>query len=319
MVTKVHKPIEAKANEKTVSESNLIRSSRQDQLKLNAHFRKAHQKFRSEVEDIEHRLKVNLPEFQSYKRTLLQESEPDYCYILEVWIEIVPYAMLGEFGVTHTRKVHTIREPFLARTGSDVEANGVLGLTQQELENLASWSAGRRNSLMNPASHLGIPSKVQALAWYCRLLALREFLQRLDLRMEKQSGEQQARRSPQSSGAGAATWDTIEISFLSDERIQIYNGTDTKPYNYAEFGFADSRNGKPNQAWLTLRDLAENRGMLKFAERGIVLWPKVEKRIQEIRKALRNRFGITSDPFLFKEGIGYQARFKIGLSPSFHT
>ncbi len=187
MVTKVHKPIEAKANEKTVSESNLIRSSRQDQLKINSYFRKAHQKIRSEVEDIEHRLKVNLPEFQSYKRTLLQGSEPDYCYILEVWIEIVPYAMFGEFGVTHTRKVQTIREPFLARTGSDVEANGVLGLTQQELENLASWSAGRRNSLMNPAPHSVIPSQVQALAWYCRLLALREFLQRLDLRMEKQS------------------------------------------------------------------------------------------------------------------------------------
>ena len=134
---------------------------------------------------------------------------------------------------------------------------------------------------------------------------------------KKSPAKKEARGSPQSSGAGAATWDTIEISFLSDERIQIYNGTDTKPYNYAEFGFADSRNGKPNQAWLTLRDLAENRGMIKFAERGTVLWPKVEKRIQEIRKALRNHFGITSDPFLFKEGIGYQARFKIGLSPSF--
>ena len=140
------------------------------------------------------------------------------------------------------------------------------------------------------------------------------------LKKEETAAEQeQARGSPQSSGAGAATWDTIEISFLSDERIQIRNGTDTKPYNYAELGFADSRNGKPNQAWLTLRDLAENRGMIKFAERGIVLWPKVEKRIQEIRKALRSHFTITSDPFLFKEGIGYQARFKISTSPSFHT
>lgn len=130
---------------------------------------------------------------------------------------------------------------------------------------------------------------------------------------------EQARGSPQSSGAGAATWDTIEISFLSDERIQIYNGTDTKPYNYAEFGFADSRNGKPNQAWVTLRDLAEAKGIILINARRVSPWPKVEKRIQEIRKALRDHFGITSDPFLFKDGIGYQARFKIGVSPSFHT
>lgn len=136
---------------------------------------------------------------------------------------------------------------------------------------------------------------------------------------KKSPAKKEARGSPQSSGAGAATWDTIEISFLSDERVQIRNGTDDKTYNYAELGFVDSRNGKPNQAWVTLRDLAEDRGRIAIAARRVSSWPKVEKRVQEIRKALRNHFGITSDPFLFTDGIGYQARFKIGLSPSFHT
>ncbi len=133
---------------------------------------------------------------------------------------------------------------------------------------------------------------------------------------ELSRAEQQALGSPQSSGAGAATWDTIEISFLSDERVQIRNG---KTYNYAELGFEDSRNRKPNQAWVTLRDLAEGKGIILIDARRVLPWPKVEKRIQEIRKALRHHFGISSDPFLFKEGIGYQARFKIGLSPSFRT
>ena len=160
-------------------------------------------------------------------------------------------------------------------------------------------------------------------SWGIRPEVQREFEKSAEWKQFEQEllavAEQQARGSPQSSGAGAAAWDTIEISFLSDERVQIRNGTDSKTYNYAELGFEDSRSGKQNQAWVTLRDLAEGNGRILLAARSPTVWPKVEKRIQEIRKALRNHFGIYSDPFLFEEGIGYQARFKIGFSPSFHT
>ena len=69
----------------------------------------------------------------------------------------------------------------------------------------------------------------------------------------------------QSSDAGAATWDTIEILSLSDERVQIRNGTNTETRNYGELGFADARDGKPNQAWVTLRALAEERGTIRDA------------------------------------------------------
>src|SRR5205085_1250219 len=60
-----------------------------------------------------------------------------------------------------------------------------------------------------------------------------------------------------------ATWGTIEISFLSDERVQIRNGKKTETYNYAELGFADQRNGTPTQAWGALRILAERGGCIK--------------------------------------------------------
>ena len=136
---------------------------------------------------------------------------------------------------------------------------------------------------------------------------------------EAVEAEQQVRASPQSSGADAATWDTIEISFLSDERVQIRIGTDTKTYNYAELGFEDRRNGKPNQAWVTLRDLAEARGIISVAARSASPWPKIGKRIQEIRNVLRKHFGISSDPVPYVKGTGYQSRFKIGLGPSIHT
>ena len=118
---------------------------------------------------------------------------------------------------------------------------------------------------------------------------------------------------------GGASWRSIEISFLSDERVQIRNGTDTETRNYGELGFADRRSEKPKLAWVTLRTLAEQRGIIRDAGKTGGDWPKVEKRIQEIRKVLRKHFSITADPIPFVEGTGYQACFKIGCSPSFHT
>jgi hypothetical protein len=119
------------------------------------------------------------------------------------------------------------------------------------------------------------------------------------------------------SGRRAAKWEDIEISFLSDERVQIRNGPQPETRNYAELGFEDRRNGKPNRAWLMLRDLAEMRGIIRYPTKTCGVWSKVEKRMQEIRKALRQHFGISTDSVPFIEGTGYQAQFKIGCSPSF--
>lgn len=126
--------------------------------------------------------------------------------------------------------------------------------------------------------------------------------------------------SPASGKEGKpADWNCIEISFLSDERVQIRNGQNTETRNYGEFGFADRRNGKPNRAWLTLRHLAEAGGTVREAAGTGRNWAKVEKQIQEIRKVLRQHFGISADPIPFVEGTGYRTCFKIGCSPSFHT
>jgi hypothetical protein len=117
----------------------------------------------------------------------------------------------------------------------------------------------------------------------------------------------------------AASWDRVEISFLSDERVQIRNGTRTETRNYAELGFADSRSGKPNRAWETLRALAEANGIIQDGASTAAAWTQVEKRIQEIRKTLRSHFDISTDPIPFVGGTGYRAYFKIGCGPSFDT
>jgi hypothetical protein len=137
---------------------------------------------------------------------------------------------------------------------------------------------------------------------------------------ERTAAEQPAARPDggEQDNTNAVSWDAIEISFLSDERVQIFNGSNKETLNYSEMGFADGRTGAPKQAWAILRALAEARGTIPDAAKGGQPWPKVEKRVQEIRKTLRGYFNIASDPIPFVEGTGYRACFKIGCSPSFH-
>jgi hypothetical protein len=130
---------------------------------------------------------------------------------------------------------------------------------------------------------------------------------------------QQAQVAPESGGRETATWDAIEILFLSEERVQIRKGATTETRNYTEFGFEDGRSGKPNLAWKTLLALAAERGILRNAAKTGQQWVDVEKRMQEIRKVLRKHFQISADPIPFVEGTGYQALFKISCRPSFDT
>ena len=124
---------------------------------------------------------------------------------------------------------------------------------------------------------------------------------------------EQTRRIP------GAEWEDIQISFLSDERLQIHVGSKRETHNYAELGFADRRNGKPNQAWVLLRALAEHRGIIRDGRDAGLTWPKVEKRVQKIRTVLREHFDNPTDPIPFIEGTGYQARFIISCAPSYRT
>jgi hypothetical protein len=118
--------------------------------------------------------------------------------------------------------------------------------------------------------------------------------------------------------AAATSWREIEIAFLSDERVQIScGGRERKTYNYSELGFEDRRNGKPNSAWVMLREMANLNGNIPRppAGRGRAM---IQKRIEEIRERLRNHFGITVDPISFN-GSNYQVSFKLGCRPSSET
>jgi hypothetical protein len=137
------------------------------------------------------------------------------------------------------------------------------------------------------------------------------------------------------------TWDKdVSIIFLSDERVQVKRGDEYSTMNYAEFGFEDKRNGKPDQAWVLLREMAENKGVLQKPERRVpeaVLkpardrdkelhralevqtreWAKTQKHVETIRKRLREHFQIPDGDPIPATAAGYQTAFKLDVSPSY--
>lgn len=136
-------------------------------------------------------------------------------------------------------------------------------------------------------------------------------------------------------------WDKdVSIIFLSEERVQVKRGDQFATMNYAEFGFEDKRNGKPDQAWVLLRAMAENKGVLQKPERRVpeaVLkpardrdkelhraievqarqWAKTQKHVETIRKRLREHFQIPHGDPIPATAAGYQTAFQLGCGPSY--
>lgn len=114
------------------------------------------------------------------------------------------------------------------------------------------------------------------------------------------------------------SWQEIEIAFLSDERVEIRGGSNSRAtYNYGELGFEDQRNGKPSLAWITLRELATRSGDMPRPVAGKSR-ATTQKRIEEIREKLRRHFRMEGDPIPFN-GNTYKASFKVGCRESFYT
>jgi hypothetical protein len=113
-----------------------------------------------------------------------------------------------------------------------------------------------------------------------------------------------------------SAWEDIEISFISDERVQVKVGAKVQTFNYDEMGFRDRRTGKPNEGWGLLRALARADGVIPESARDSKDFIAMGKRIERVRQRLKSHFQIASDPV--PKGVnGYCCRFKIGRAPSF--
>ncbi len=116
-------------------------------------------------------------------------------------------------------------------------------------------------------------------------------------------------------------WESIEITFLSELKVQITTPEGTYPQNYAEMGFADGRakgmSNKPKSAWLVLRALAKLNGVIPDGSKMSAEWTEIERRIQEIRKGLRKHFRTPGDPIPYVRGTGYRASFKVRCASAY--
>jgi len=120
-------------------------------------------------------------------------------------------------------------------------------------------------------------------------------------------------------------WGEVEITFLSEFRIQMTIGSEIQPpQTFAEMGFASKKSPKtPVAAWNALRLFAEREGVVSSLP-NVVDWSAFEKRVQEIRARFKARFGLSDDPITFKrkthqvsDDHGYRTKFNIGCHSSY--
>lgn len=115
----------------------------------------------------------------------------------------------------------------------------------------------------------------------------------------------------------AASWAEVEISFFSEFSVQITVGETKAIREYGALGMAHKKDGKPTLAWKALHDLAIFNGVIGHSTGSVNTWGKMEKRMQELRAWLKERFGAPSDPLPFVKDTGYRAQFKINCAASY--
>lgn len=101
-------------------------------------------------------------------------------------------------------------------------------------------------------------------------------------------------------------WSMVKIDFISDEVINVSCGGPSRRFEPDQLGLKNKKNGKPKEAWFLLKQFGVSGGTLPLHEAKEPT--KMEKRKQELSRALRDSFGIDSDPIKVIGGE-YQALF----------
>lgn len=128
------------------------------------------------------------------------------------------------------------------------------------------------------------------------------------------------RKESESSRIKPASWEEIQLCFISDHEVKITVAESVQIFSYKQLkGFEDRRSGKPNQAWAIVRvfgSLPDR--VLKDSARSGTKWIAIQKTIERASKALRVHFAMTDDPFPYIRGSGYQSRPKITVESDPH-
>jgi hypothetical protein len=107
-----------------------------------------------------------------------------------------------------------------------------------------------------------------------------------------------------------ARWEDLAFEFVADEAVNVRFKTETRKLGPEQLGMRNKKNGNPTLAWTLLRTMAVKAGTLSWKDREASV--RLKKQKQLLSTLLRNAFGISDDPIMWRPSQGtYQARFTI--------
>jgi len=134
----------------------------------------------------------------------------------------------------------------------------------------------------------------------------------IEVKQESSTSEKVKKHSFPFTIPSGTTWENIYIQFKNREAVTITTSGHTHDTSFADMGFADGRNGKPNVQWYLMLLFAKNGGRLTAGNPDART--KYKKQKQNLAKELKEYFGIEYDPFKpYGKSDGYQ--IKINLAP----
>lgn len=128
---------------------------------------------------------------------------------------------------------------------------------------------------------------------------------------QKTGGENKKHSFPFTIPAGTR-WESIYVSFVDDQMVDIRVAGKVHRTGYADMGFANLKTGNPNTQWGLLRVLARYGGELKASATEAT--PKVVKQKELLSQRLKDYFCIDTDPFHpYSQAQGYKTKFTLVL------
>ena len=111
----------------------------------------------------------------------------------------------------------------------------------------------------------------------------------------------------------AERWVDVTLEFIDDDTIRVATKDHDKRYNFAELGFSDKRQSRPDKLWKLLQCLAVYNGEVSSSSRTA---PDMAKNfvdtVSRLRIRLKQIFGIEADPFeRYRTSHSYKTKFRL--------
>ena len=175
-----------------------------------------------------------------------------------------------------------LQESFNARACDGIELVGEEGCgaaLDQWLDRLRANGRGKRITTGESSESYYIQDAVQASIEYCAAM-----------------DEREAEAATAQSANMAATWEEVQITFITERDVAIRANGQTENKSYIDMGLADKRRGLPNKQWEMLYELAAGGGNIPRKSRTPAKAGSMDKCKDRLCKALEELFRIPSEP-----------------------